>query len=114
MRFSTERFEDVTVFTPKTKKIDAENSSALKAELLIVCQPNIKGLIMDLTSVEYVDSTGLGAILLAHRQLSEHEIPLVLVGLQESVLSILQISQLIDLFDVFDTVDEALEEMSNI
>lgn len=114
MRFSIERIEDTTVFTLKTSKIDAENSSALKAELLIVCQPNIKGLIMDLSTVEYVDSTGLGAILLAHRQLSEHEIPLVLVGLQDSVLSLLRLSQLIDLFDVFDTVDEALEEMSEI
>ena len=62
---------------------------------------------MDLSTVESIDSSGLGGILLAYRQLHEHEIPVILVGVQEMVRTIMNISQIGSQFIFCDTIEEA-------
>lgn len=109
MNFSIENRDGIVIFTLKNKMLDSENSANLKAELLIICQPDIKGLIMDITNVEYIDSSGLGALLLAHRQLKDQETFITLVGAQEVVKLMLDISQLSELFQFSDLVEEAVE-----
>ena len=109
MNFSVENRDGLVIFTLKSKNLDSDNSARLKAELLILCQPDIKGLVLDISDVEYVDSSGLGALLLAHRQLNDFEKDITLVGTQEIVRSMLNISQLTDLFNLVDTLEEALE-----
>ena len=108
MNFSIENRNGFVIFTLKTKNLDSENSAKLKAELLILCQPDIKGLILDISDVEYIDSSGLGALLLAHRQLDEYDTSIALVGPQEVVKSMLNISQLTDLFGMANTIDDAI------
>ncbi|ROL61091.1 anti-sigma factor antagonist [Bacteroidetes/Chlorobi group bacterium ChocPot_Mid] len=109
MNFSIENNNGYVIFTLKSKNLDSENSPQLKAELLILCQPTIKGLILDISAVEYIDSSGLGALLLAHRQLKENDTIITLVGAQDVVKSMLNISQLTDLFNLEDTVEEAIK-----
>lgn len=109
MRFSIENQDNIVIFRLKNKNVNSEVSAALKAEVLIVCQPDLRGMVLDLTEVEMMDSAGLGAILLAYRQLNEYDIPMMLVGVQEYVYKIMEISQINGLFDFFDTVQEAIE-----
>ena len=109
MNFNIENRDDYVIFTVKSKKLDSENSPKLKAELLILSQPDIAGLILDISDVEYIDSSGLGAMLLANRQLKEFGSILTLASPQEVVMSMLEISQLTELFDIADSVDEAIE-----
>ncbi len=112
MNFSIENKDNLVIFTLKGRNLDSEISAKLKAELLIVCQPDIKGLVFDLSEIEYVDSSGLGALLLANRQLSDYETPIILVGVQEMVKSMLSISQLTDLFIMLDSQKEAIDYFS--
>lgn len=111
MRFSIERYDNVAVFTLKCPNIDSDISAKLKAELLILCQPDLGALIFDLSNVEYVDSMGLGALLLANRQLREYETPIILAGVQEHVMKMLTISHLETIFDYSPSVQEALREL---
>jgi len=109
MNYTIEHQGKNVIFTLKQKSVTSEISAQLKAQLLIICQPDIDALILDLSNVEMIDSSGLGAFLLAHRQLKEHAIPIALVGVNPMVASLLRISQIDNLFDVFDTVDSAIE-----
>ena len=109
MNFAVENRDGYVIFTIKSNKLESQNSPKLKAELLIVCQPDIEGLIIDISQVEYIDSSGLGAMLLAHRQLKEYGKKITLVGAQDVVKSMLSISQLTELFQMADTIDEALK-----
>ncbi len=108
MNFAIERKDSLVIFTLKSRNLDSEISSQLKAELLIVCQPNIKGLIFDLAEVEYVDSSGLSALLLADRQLRDYDVQITLVGASDSVKSLLDISRLSELFQFQNTVEDAI------
>lgn len=109
MRFTVERNDKLVIFTLKNERLDGEVSANFKAELLILSQFDIDALIIDMSNVQSIDSAGLGALLLAYRQLKDYAIPVVLCGVQDLVMSLLSISQLQNLFEFFDTVDGAVE-----
>jgi anti-sigma B factor antagonist len=112
MNFAIEHQNDIVIFTVKQNRIDSEDAADMKAEMLILCQPDIPALIIDMTNVERIDSSGLGALLLAHRQLKDHEIPIVLVGVSGIVNTLLQISRIDSLFGYFDTVQDAIDHIA--
>lgn len=112
MNFTLENRENVVVFFLKNANVDGKVAAEFKAKLLIEAQPDIDALVIDLSNVEAMDSSGLGALLLAHRQLKEHGIPVILVGVQDFVKSLLNITRIDELFEYFDTVDDAVEAVN--
>jgi anti-anti-sigma factor len=112
MKFSVEQDDELVIFTIKEATLDAQNAPEVKSELLILCQPNVRALVIDLTPVLFCDSQGLSALLLAHRQLRETEGFVILVGVNETVRNLLRISQIEYLFEFFDTVQDAVAFLS--
>lgn len=109
MKYSIENDDKIVIFTLKNDTLDSKISADFKAELLIICQPSIEALVIDMTTVLAIDSSGLGGLLLAYRQLHEHDIPVILVGVQDMVKSIMDISQISHEFVFCDTKEEAYE-----
>lgn len=109
MNYTIERRGKIVIFILKHKNLNSEVSAKVKAELLILCQPDIEALVIDLTDVEMIESSGLGALLLAHRQLNEHSIPVILTGVHGMVQSLLSISQIENLFEYYDDIETAIE-----
>ena len=71
-------------------------------------------LVFDLSEVEYCDSSGLSAILLAFRMLQTNEGQIRLAAPQKSVKSLIQISQLDRVLPIKNSVDEAVHELKEI
>jgi anti-sigma B factor antagonist len=113
MHYTIEHKDNIVIFDIKNKTIESNISSDLKAKMLIIAQPDIDALIINLSEVEAIDSSGLGALLLANRQLSEHEIPVILVGVREFVRSLMSMTKIDEVFDFFDTVDEAINALES-
>lgn len=109
MNFTLENKDNIAIFHLKDKNVDSEVSASFKAKLLIIAQPDILALIIDLSEVDSIDSSGLGALLLAHRQLKEHSIPVILTGVGVFVMSLMRMTHLDSLFEFFDTVEDALD-----
>jgi anti-anti-sigma factor len=109
MHFTIDQQDATTIFRLKEAKLDSSNSSALKAEFLILAQPDVESLIVDLSEVTYIDSAGLSALLLAERQQSAHGGDVRLVGANESVQSLLRLTQLDRVFPLFATTKEAVD-----
>lgn len=108
MNFTIEQDERGTIFRPKETRLDSIVASELKAEFLILAQPDVEKLIIDLSDVEYIDSAGLSALLLARRQMSAHESDVRLVGVRPEVRSLLSLTQLDRVFGIYETTEEAL------
>ncbi len=108
MRFSVEQDDELIVFTIKEPMLDSTNAPDVKSEMLILCQPTIKALVIDLSNVLFCDSQGLSSLLLAHRQMKENEGFVVLVGVQEQVRNLFRISQIEYLFEFQATVADAI------
>jgi len=87
----------------KERKLDSSVSSELKSEFLVLCKPKAETLTVDLTDVEFCDSSGLSALLIAERKMREHGGKVRLVNVNKKVLNLLKISMLDRVFDIRET-----------
>ena len=109
MNFETKKQGKATVLKLKDRKLDATVSPELKGEFLILCTPETKELVIDLTDVEFCDSSGLSALLIAERKMREAGGTVKLAGVQKKVLTLIKISHLDRAFMIFDTVAKAIK-----
>ncbi|HYM20814.1 MAG TPA: STAS domain-containing protein [Candidatus Kapabacteria bacterium] len=109
MNFTIEQKEHAAIFRPQETRLDSVVAPDLKAEFLILAQPDVATLVIDLSDVTYVDSAGLSALLLARRQQSSHEGDVRLVNVSDDVRSLLELTQLNRVFPIYETVQQALE-----
>ena len=108
MNFTIEQRDRATIFRPQESRLDSIIAPDLKAEFLILSQPDVEALIVDLSAVEYVDSAGLSALLLARRQQVSHDGDVRLVGVSPEVRQLLELTQLNRVFPIYETVNDAL------
>jgi anti-sigma B factor antagonist len=108
MNFKIEQMDRATIFRPNEKRLDSLIAPDLKAEFLILAQPDVQTLIVDLSAVEYIDSAGLSALLLAQRQQVHHRGDMRLVGGSNEVRSLLALTALDRVFPMYETIEEAL------
>lgn len=111
MNLTIEHNNKITIVKVNEAKITSENSPDFKAKILIEAQPNLKALIIDISKVDTIDSSGFGAFLLADRQLREHDIPTIIVGVKENIKYLFEILKLDRVFNFYNTVDEALSAL---
>lgn len=110
MKFDVTKNGSSAVLTLKERKLDVSVSPELKGEFILLCRPTLKSLIIDLSAVEFCDSSGLSALLIADRQMREHSGIIKLVGVHKKVLALLKISQLDKVFPIFDSVSKAQKD----
>lgn len=88
----------VVILTLKEKKLDSTIASELKGEFLILATPKTGELVIDLHEVEFCDSSGLSALLIAERKMKEHGGTVRLLNVNQKIMSLLKISMLDRLF----------------
>jgi len=110
MKFEISKNTQHTIFKLKERKLDVSVSPDLKGEFILLCRPTLKSLVVDLTDVEFCDSSGLSALLIAERQMRGHGGKVSLVGVHKKVLALLKISQLDRVFQIFDSVAKATKD----
>jgi anti-anti-sigma factor len=115
MKFTIENDNKIVVFTIKEKTVGAEFAPELKTKILIEAQPDIKAMIFELSNVESMDSSGLGALLLANRQLRDYAVPVFIVNANNFVLNLMKMTKIDQMFEFSDSVDQAKSDiLSNI
>ncbi|HEX9657130.1 MAG TPA: STAS domain-containing protein [Bacteroidota bacterium] len=103
MNFEVQKNGNATIFRLKERKLDSSVSPLVKGEFLILCKPKVEHLVIDLTDVEFCDSSGLSALLIADRKMKEHGGKVTLSNVHRKVLNLLKISMLDRIF----TIEEA-------
>ena len=112
MNFFLEDVEDIIVLRLKEKRLDSMVAPDFKAQLLVLLNSeDPKDIVVDLSEVEYSDSSGLGALLFGVRQAREQDVEFVLAGSQKRVLSLIQIAHLTDVLVNYDNEHQAIENL---
>lgn len=114
MNFRIENIDEIIVFTITDSVIEGSGAIELKAKMLVLAQPDIKALVIDFSSVDIIDSAGLGALLLAHRQLREGNIPIYLVNVNKHIMNLFYITHIDTLFNYTNSVDVCLSQVKEI
>jgi anti-sigma B factor antagonist len=89
-------------------EVDVYSAPALKEKLTELLKSGAKSLVVDLSDVAFLDSTGLGALVEARAATSEAGGTLPIVCGQERILKLFTITGLDGVFDIYPTVDDAL------
>ena len=100
MKFDVTHNSSSTTLKLKEKKLDSSIAPELKGEFLLICTPKVETLVVDLAEVEFCDSSGLSALLIAERKMKEHGGKVRLLHVHKKVTGLLKISMLDRLFDI--------------
>jgi anti-sigma B factor antagonist len=84
--------------------LDLETAPELTGLLKTLLGPH--PVVVDLTDVEFMDSSGLGVLVGAHKESIAHSGALVVVGPQPRIQKILRITKLDKVFTVYPTLDD--------
>jgi anti-sigma B factor antagonist len=88
-------------------EVDVYTSPQLKQEIVQRAEAGVKHLIINLSKVEYLDSTGLGVLIGGLKRLREVEGNMALVGPGMRILRIFEITGLDKIFDIYQSEEEA-------
>lgn len=109
MKFSVDKRERFCIFQPDEQKLLGENAPELKSELFLLNAEGFRNVILDLKNVEYIDSSGLSAILVGNRFCKEKDGTFVLTNLNPHILKLIKISQLQTILNIVPSIEESVD-----
>jgi anti-sigma B factor antagonist len=112
LTLSTHASGDVTIIEA-TGEMDMATAPQLREEIIDLVTAGPRRVLLDVSRVSFLDSSGLSVLVGGLKRLREHGATLELVGPQERVLKVLRITGLTKTFTIFDTVDAALAQGIN-
>ena len=107
--FTTEDLDGVTVVTA-SHELDARNSQKVKDEFKELINAGRSKIVVDLSSLGFIDSSGLGALVTALKTARQAGGDVRLCGLTTPVRSIFELTRLFRVFDIFDSRADALRD----
>ena len=93
---------------PLEGEIDLHVSPRVAASLGAMIEQKHQRLVVDLSAVSYIDSSGLAVLIEAMQNVEAYGGKFVLAGLQEKVRPIFEMARLDQVFIIFPHVDAAL------
>jgi anti-anti-sigma factor len=92
-------------------RVDSESSPELEKNVLALLQRGDRYLILDLSAVDYMASSGMRALLMIAKKCQSAEARMVLVGLSRFVRDVLAMTGFLQYFEVFNDLDAAISAM---
>jgi anti-anti-sigma factor len=109
MKYQADIQEKFVVLSLLEEKLDSRIAPKLKSEFLVHNAEGVRNIILDLSAVQYVDSSGLSAILIGHRLSQNNKGIMILTGIQEQVEKLIVLSRLDEVLNILPTQQEAVE-----
>ena len=91
-------------------ELDLSTGPALEQQLVTLIDDGVTDIVLDLSGVSFIDSSGLGVLVVALKRLRFRGGALRLAGCQPPVRTVLDITALSRIFFMYPTVDAALAD----
>ncbi|HEY8161972.1 MAG: STAS domain-containing protein [Methylocystis sp.] len=108
MQLETRMQNERVVIAVKEERLDAHNSNELKERILRTLEEGGRRLVVDLSAVKFIDSSGLGALLSGYKNANQRSGSFILSGLQPRVRSMFELTRLNRVFEIYPGLEEAL------
>lgn len=109
MKYSLDKSEKYSILKIGQEKLDTSSAPDYKSEFVKLQAEGNTNIIVDLSDVKYVDSSGLSALLVGNRCFSDAGGIFVLVGLNDHVMKLIKISQLDKVLNILPTKEEGID-----
>ena len=110
MQLVHEKKGKVVVVKPLEKRMDATIAADFKTQMGVLINEGQALFVLDLSEVDFVDSSGLGAIVASLKMLGGKG-DLVIASAGEKVMKLFKLTRMDRVFQVFPTSDEALAQL---
>src|ERR671922_1576795 len=105
--------DGVTVLDLKGKMTLGEGDELLKDKINSLIQQDRKKLVLNLESVPYIDSAGLGEIVRTYTTVSRQGGSLKLLSLTKRITDLLSITKLLTVFETYDNEADAVRSFQS-
>lgn len=108
MHLETQKDRGVFIIRIPLETLDAENTAGFRKAV----SPLLDGeerVLLDLSTVQFIDSSGCGALISCLRQVKSQKGVLKVAGLQKPVRVILELVHMQNMLEMFDGPEKALE-----
>jgi len=113
MQIAVEKVGDVAVAVVPVEELDASNAAEFKRDIAPVLEANAS-VVLDLTGVRFVDSSGLGAFISCLRKLNAKGGDLKLSGMSTQVRAVFELVRMHRVFDIAATKDDAVRAFERV
>ncbi len=104
------RRENDAVIVDLSGEIDLHYTPALRTEMLSLLQENPSCIIINMTDVRFMDSSGLAVLLEVLQNVRNQDARMKLFGLHSRVENVFEISRLMEIFEIYPNEQEALAD----
>jgi anti-sigma B factor antagonist len=98
------------IFVSLRGAVDLHHAPDVHRALVSACEERPRRLVINLTEVTYMDSSGIGTLVEVFRRVNAYKGKLSLCGLNERVHSVFEITKLDKFFKIYATESEAMAE----
>lgn len=109
MTVTVRRLDDIVILDLEGRITIGEGSVMLRNRIQQLLQSGERRFLMNLSEVNYIDSSGLGQLVSSYTAVRNQDGELKLLGLTRRVRDLMQITKLLTVFDVFDDEAQALK-----
>jgi anti-sigma B factor antagonist len=111
MRITSSEQDGVTVLSIEGVIKVGESAQEFTSRLADLLSSGSGPVLLDLSTIDYVDSTGLGELVGHLQRFDEAGRRLALLNPQERILALLRLTRLDEIFQIFSSRDEAIARL---
>ncbi len=112
MELSTRTEAEFAIIAVEDSRIDAAVAIEFKDAMRAATEGGPSEIILDLSAVDFIDSSGLGAIVATMKMLGT-ERKLILAALTPTVAKVFKLTRMDTIFMIYETVDEAKQGLAS-
>lgn len=103
---------NVAIVELKGKLLGGPSAGELKDFFHKLIDEGKKNVIIDLSGVSYVNSSGIGMVIMSYTTVVNSGGKLVLANINEKMKGILSVTKLNQIFEIYSSTDEAIKSLS--
>jgi len=111
MQIHQSKVGEVLIVRPLEKRIDAATATEFKEKMSDWIGAGHRRIVLNLTEVDFIDSSGLGAIVSGLKRIG-NEGDLVICNVKETVMSLFRLTRMNRVFDIFQSEEEAIRALA--
>ena len=89
-------------------EMDLYNSYKLKELVMKMLEKNVKSFIINLEQVDYIDSSGIGALIYICSTIKKMNLKLAISNIQKKKKKVIELTKLMGYFPIANSIEEAL------
>lgn len=109
MKMEISQFGPVTVVKPCDRRLDAPSAVGFKATMRSVSDGGAQHIVLDMSRIDFLDSSGLGALIAVLKHLTPDK-KFEVTGLTPAVRKVFNLTRMDHVFKVYTTIDQVVPD----